>query len=106
MKKILAAALVLTLFSSYIQPAEKPASNDCRLFRDTEFTYSCQDTQCTATSGNMTFSGDEESMKLLQTPEGKEMMDKMLQQILVQCLSGKSQPISEAEKEALLAQDK
>ncbi len=106
MKKIIAAALTLTLFSSYMTPEEKPVANECRMFRDTEFNYSCNENRCTATAGNMTFSGDEESMQFLKTQEGKEVMDKMLGEILIQCLSGKAHSITEIEKEALLAEDK
>ena len=104
MKKIIAAALTLSLFSSYIKPEEKIEANECHLFRDTEFSYSCDESQCTATASNMTFSGDEESMQFLKTQEGKEVMDKMLQQILIQCISGKAHCGKEAE--ALPAEEK
>lgn len=45
-------------------------------------------------------------MYFLITTEGREVMDKVFQQILVQIISGKSQPLPEADKEVLLALQK
>lgn len=54
----------------------------------------------------MTFSGDEESMQFLKTPEGKEMMDKAIGEILIQCLSGKAHSTKVTENEVLQAVEK
>jgi hypothetical protein len=107
MKKILASALVLTLFSSYVKP-EEVKENESRLFRDTEFTFSCNDNDCktmTATAPNITLSGDAESMQFLKTAEGKEMMDKMLQQLIVECIKGNVHSVDEADMDKIKAED-